>query len=176
MLEEWLDGSPTSTAEGAEPPGAEGGVDVRRECDIVTRAEWMAALAQARPEVLATLATRVATELAVEITRPPARGLLLATVRESVDNGLFHPGEILATTCEARIGNCLGTGVVLGGDEERARGMAVLDAALQQSFTARAVVLEALAAERGRKRAADRAETEMARSTLVHFDTMEPQR
>jgi alpha-D-ribose 1-methylphosphonate 5-triphosphate synthase subunit PhnG len=142
----------------------------------VTRAEWMAALAQAQPEVIATLATLVATELSVEITRPPARGLLLATVRESVDNGLFHPGEILATTCEARIGERLGTGVVLGGDDDRARHMAVVDAALQQSFGGRAAVLSALAAERARKRAADRAETEMARSTLVHFDTMEPQR
>lgn len=142
----------------------------------MTRGEWMAALAQAPADVVAALAALVERELSVEITRPPARGLLLATVRESVDNGLFHPGEILATTCEARIGECLGTGMVLGGDDARARHMAVVDAALQQSFGERDAVVSALAAARARKRAADRTETEMARSTLVHFDTMEPQR
>ena len=142
----------------------------------MTRAEWIAALAQARPHVVAMLAAVVATELPVEITRPPARGLLLATVREPVDNGPFHPGEILATTCEARIGNCLGSGIVLGADDDRARGMAMLDAALQQEFPSRAAVVARLGAERDVKRAADRAEAEMVRSTRVNFDTMEPQR
>jgi alpha-D-ribose 1-methylphosphonate 5-triphosphate synthase subunit PhnG len=142
----------------------------------VTRAEWIAALAQARPHVVAMLAAVVATELAVEITRPPARGLLLATVREPVDNGLFHPGEILATTCEARIGDCLGSGIVLGTDDDRARGMAMVDAALQQEFPSRATVVARLGEERDVKRAADRAEAEMVRSTRVNFDTMEPQR
>jgi alpha-D-ribose 1-methylphosphonate 5-triphosphate synthase subunit PhnG len=142
----------------------------------MTRTEWIEVLAQARPHVVAILAAVVATELCVEITRPPSRGLLLATVREPVDNSLFHPGEVLATTCEARIGDCLGTGIVLGGDDARARAMAMVDAALQQAFPSRATVLARLGAERDVKRAVERAEAEMVRSTRVNFDTMEPQR
>jgi phosphonate C-P lyase system protein PhnG len=140
------------------------------------RVEWLSALAQARPHVVAMLAAVVATELTVEITRPPTRGLLLATVREPVDNGLFHPGELLATTCEARIGEWLGTGIVLGAADDRARGMAMVDAALQQDFPSRGIVLARLGVECDTRQAAERIEAEMARSTRVHFDTMEPQR
>src|SRR5262245_45323435 len=104
----------------------------------MTRAEWVSVLAQARPETVVRLTEHAEAELRFDITRPPAAGLLLATVRESVEDGLFHPGEILVTTCEARSGGRLGESVILGDDTDKARGCAVLDAALQQDFPSRA--------------------------------------
>jgi len=142
----------------------------------MTRGEWVSALAQARPETVSRLVELVATEIRVETTRPPAAGLLLATVRESVEGGLFHPGEILVTTCEVRSGGCLGESVILGSDAEKARGCAVLDAALQQEFPSRPLVIDELDAERRWRRHVQREEDEMVRSTVVHFHTMDPQR
>jgi alpha-D-ribose 1-methylphosphonate 5-triphosphate synthase subunit PhnG len=142
----------------------------------MTRAEWVSILARARAETVRRLAALVEEEVAIEVTRPPSAGLLLATVREAVEGATFHPGEILVTTCEVRAGACLGTGIVLGDDEEGARAVAVVDAALQQAFARRDVVLWSLAEECRWRQGAERAEEEMVRSTMVHFDTMEPQR
>ena len=142
----------------------------------MTRAEWVSVLAQARPETVARLAEIAVTEIRVETTRAPAPGLLLATVRESVEGGLFHPGEILVTTCEVRSNGCLGESVILGNDAEKARGCAVVDAALQQEFPSRPQVIDELMAERRWRRQVHREEEEMVRSTLVQFHTMDPQR
>ena len=142
----------------------------------MTRSDWISILAQARPDTVARLAACVEAEVNVEITRAAATALLLATVREAVNGGHFHPGEVLVTTCEVRSGTCLGQSVILGSDREKAQGCAVLDAALQQDFPSRDAVLEALADERERRRRAERAEEEMVRSTLVRFDIMDPQR
>ena len=142
----------------------------------MTREEWLSVLAQARGETIARLALQVEAELRVETTRAPAAGLLLATVSESVEGGFFHPGEILVTTCEVRSGDYLGESIILGSDAEKARGCAVVDAALQQEFSSRSQVIEALIVERAWRRQAHRTEEEMVRSTVVHFDTMDPQR
>jgi phosphonate C-P lyase system protein PhnG len=142
----------------------------------VTRVEWLSVLAQARAETVARLAALVEREVAVETTRAPAPGLLLATVRESVDGNLFHPGEILVTSCEVRAGACLGASVILGADLEKARGCAVVDAGLQQEFASRSTVIQNLIDERWWRRQAQRDEEEMVRSTVVHFETMDPQR
>lgn len=142
----------------------------------MTRPEWISILAQARVEIVDRLVDRVEAHTSVELTRPPAPGLLLATVRETVEGDRFHPGEILVTTCEARIDEHLGYAVILGGDGRKARGCAILDAALQADLRGRDDVISALEEERRWRRAQDHAEREMVQSTRVHFDTMEPQR
>lgn len=142
----------------------------------MTRAEWVSILSQASPECLAQLVAVVERYFAVEVTRPPAQGLLLATVEESVEGSAFHPGEILVTTCEVRINRRLGYAIILGDDAGKARASAALDAALQGEFPEREAVLDALAEERRRLTVERHAERETVYSTRVHFDTLEPQR
>lgn len=142
----------------------------------MTRAGWLSILSQTSREGIEPLARLAEARFAVDITRAPAQALLLATVEESVEGRAFHPGEILVTTCEARIGDRLGSAVILGGDADKARMCAVLDAALQGEFPEREQVLAALAEEARALAAARHAEQEMVGATRVRFETMDPQR
>jgi alpha-D-ribose 1-methylphosphonate 5-triphosphate synthase subunit PhnG len=110
------------------------------------------------------------------VIRPAARGLLLATVEESVEGAAFHPGEILVTTCEVRMDGALGHAIVLGADDDKARHCALLDAALQAGRPESPRILATLGAEQARLAAHRRAEHERVQATRVHFDTMDPQR
>jgi alpha-D-ribose 1-methylphosphonate 5-triphosphate synthase subunit PhnG len=142
----------------------------------MTRMEWLSALAQARPEVLAALAAPVDASGRAEVIRPAARGILLATVQESVEGAAFHPGEILVTTCEVRMDGAIGHAIILGADDAKAQHCALLDAALQAGWPDSPRILEALRAEEARLTAARHAEHERVQATRVHFDTMDPQR
>jgi len=142
----------------------------------MTRTEWISILAQARRDVLAGLAAGLAAAGRVEVIRPPSPGLLLATVQESAAAGCFHPGEVLVTTCEVRLDGALGSSVILGFDEDKARHCAVLDAALQAGCPESGAILQALRDARGALASAHRAEHEMVDATRVRFDTMDPQR
>ena len=141
-----------------------------------TRQEWVGILAEARPDVVARLATQVEAMVNLEVTRSPSQGLLLAMVEDSVEGNPFHPAEILASTCEVRLDGRLGYGICLGGDLARARNAAAVDAALQAGLPVHQEILEVLAEERRWLRAIRREEREIVQSTRVHFDTMEPQR
>jgi alpha-D-ribose 1-methylphosphonate 5-triphosphate synthase subunit PhnG len=142
----------------------------------MTRREWLSVLAQTRPAVLADLAAPVEASGRVEVIRPAARGLLLATVEESVEGAAFHPGEVLVTTCEVRMGGALGQAIILGADDEKARHCAVLDAALQAGWPESPRILGALGAEQAFLAGARQAERERVQATRVHFDTMDPER
>jgi alpha-D-ribose 1-methylphosphonate 5-triphosphate synthase subunit PhnG len=142
----------------------------------MTRREWLSVLAQARPEVLAVLAAPVEASGRAEVIRPASRGLLLATVEDSVEGSAFHPGEILVTTCEVRMDHALGHAVILGADDDKARHCALLDAALQAGWPESPHVLGALEKERDWLTATRHAEHEMVQATQVRFDTMDPQR
>jgi phosphonate C-P lyase system protein PhnG len=142
----------------------------------MTRWEWISVLAQARPETIAELAGRLASAPRAETIRPPAPGLLLAMVEESVEGGGFHPGEILVTACEVRLDGVLGQAVILGGDEKKALGCALLDAALQGGVPEQGEILATLVAEQEWLCLRRQAEQEMIQATRVHFETMDPQR
>ena len=142
----------------------------------MTRPEWLSALAQARPEVLAALAAPVQASGRTEVIRPAVRGLLLATAEESVEGAAFHPGEILVTTCEVRMDGALGHAIILGADDDKARHCALLDAALQTGWSDSPRILKTLGEEQARLAAGRRAEHERVQATRVYFDTMDPQR
>lgn len=141
-----------------------------------SRAAWMEALYQSRPATVARLARRVESLAPFEVTRPPAQSLLLVAVEESVEGNPFYPGELLVSTCEVRLADRLGFGICLGGDLERARGCAILDAALQAGLPVASEILQSLTEEREWLLRSRHAEQEMVHSTRVRFDTMEPQR
>jgi alpha-D-ribose 1-methylphosphonate 5-triphosphate synthase subunit PhnG len=152
-------------------------MDFWGEPDVpMTRREWVEILSQARPETVAGLAAGVEAVVQVEVTRPPAQGLILATVEDSVQGNPFHPGEILASTCEVRVAGHLGFGMCLGGDTRHAKNAAVVDAALQAGLPLQGDLLEALAEERRWLECRRRAEREAVQATRVCFDTMDPER
>jgi len=141
-----------------------------------TRQEWIGILAEARPDVVVRLASRVEALVSVEVTRSPSQGLLLAMVEDSVEGNPFHPAEVLVSTCEVRLDGCLGYGICLGGDLARARNAAVVDAALQAGLPMCREILDTLAEERRWVRALRHDEREIVQATRVRFNTMEPQR
>jgi len=140
------------------------------------RAVWMELLSQSQPATVARLAHAVEDLTPVEVTRPPAQSLVLLTLEDSVEGNPFHPGEILVSTCEVRLAGQLGFGICLGGDLERARSCAILDAALQAALPHTPEILRVLGAEQARLQQLRHAEQEMAQATRVHFDTMDSQR
>jgi len=142
----------------------------------MTRAEWLSALAQARPSVLARLVRLVGIPPSLDTVRPASTGLLLATVEESVERQAFHPGEILVSSCEVRVDGRVGRGIVLGMALESAEHCAILDAYLQGPGARREEILGALAGENRWRAARQLAEREMVQATRVRFETMEPQR
>ena len=141
-----------------------------------SRAAWLEALSQSAPATVARLARQVEQGTPLEVTRPPAQSLVLLTVDDSVEGNPFHPGEALVSTCEVRLDGHIGVGICLGGDLERARACAILDAALQAGLPEAAEILTALGAEQARIERQRLAEQEMAQATRVRFDTMDPQR
>jgi len=142
----------------------------------MTRAEWVSILAQGRRDVLAGLVARLVEAGRAETIRPASPGLLLATIEESAAGSRFHAGEVLVTTCEVRLDGVLGSAVILGFDEEKARDCAVLDAVLQTGGPEQDRLMQALREEQAAIAAAQRAEHELVEATRVRFDTMDPQR
>jgi alpha-D-ribose 1-methylphosphonate 5-triphosphate synthase subunit PhnG len=116
----------------------------------------------------------IADEAEVEDLAAPRQGLVMCEVRETARNSRFDLGEALMTESRVRIGEAEGLGVVLGGDEELAHALAVIDAAYGQAIPL-ACIEHVDATIESAGRALDRRRDEAWRRTMtsrVSFDTM----
>jgi len=64
----------------------------------------------------------------------PQHGLTMIKMRESAKNSLFYIGEVLVTEVKVEIQHCVGIGIIVGMKEERARDMAIIDAAYKANL------------------------------------------
>lgn len=113
-------------------------------------------------------------EEAVSVVEGPRECLVMVQVRETARGSRFYLGEALATTCRVRAAGFAGMGLVLGSQPDRARDLAVIDAAFggacgeawRKRWDAH------LAQEAARLAAAKAAEAARVRATRVDFSTM----
>jgi alpha-D-ribose 1-methylphosphonate 5-triphosphate synthase subunit PhnG len=67
----------------------------------------------------------------VKVIQEPESGLVMVKVRETSQNSLFYPGEVLVTECKVQIKGTIGIGIVTGDQPELAYNLAVIDAAFE---------------------------------------------
>ncbi|MGM0903608.1 MAG: phosphonate C-P lyase system protein PhnG [Bacillota bacterium] len=67
----------------------------------------------------------------VKVIQKPESGLVMVKVRETSQNSLFYPGEVLVTECKVQIKGSIGIGIVTGDQPELAYNLAVIDAAFE---------------------------------------------
>ena len=130
-------------------------------------------LSSSRREEVTALAGKIAEAYPVALIKPPAKTLVMLTAREPVKDSRFYLGEAIAAECLLEVDGHKGAAVILGDDFEKARAMAVLDAAQSAGLPEMAEILpriEALEQEMLRQR---RAEAALYRTTQVQFQIME---
>lgn len=70
----------------------------------------------------------------VKVIQEPESGLVMVKVRETSQNSLFYPGEVLVTECKVQIKGTIGIGIVTGDQPELAYNLAVIDAAFEANL------------------------------------------
>ena len=130
-------------------------------------------LAASPREAVINLAEEIMGNYPVVMIKPPAKTLVMLTVKEPVKNSRFFLGEAIASECLLEVAGHRGASVMLGDDFEKARAAAILDAAnsaalpVMRYMNAIIEVMEAEMMCEWRKEAA------MHRKTQVQFQIME---
>lgn len=136
------------------------------------RAEWMATLAQARPERLAALIEALGAPPPFDWLRAPEVGAVMVRGRAGGTGAPFNLGEMTVTRCSLKLATGeIGHAYVPGRDRAHAERAALLDALMQTAAAAEiaAGILAPLRAEAAAE-AAHRAGK--AKATKVDFFTM----
>ncbi|MFN8848417.1 MAG: phosphonate C-P lyase system protein PhnG [Inhella sp.] len=142
------------------------------------RQHWLSVLAQAPRHALAAHGQRVLADYRFETLRAPEAGLVMLRARASNRGARFNLAEATVTRCALRwrpagASPSVGVGFVMGRDEERAQGVAALDALLQQPAERPLLLAEVIApldALRAQQQAAQRAHVAASR---VQFFTLQ---
>lgn len=140
---------------------------------MITRPEWMAVLARATDEEMASLLVPLPPLPAHRTIRGPEIGLTMLRGRAGGDGAAFNLGEATITRCSVSLeGGTLGHCWRLGRDRRAAETAALLDACLQQAEW-RAPLIEAVIEPlRERQREAASLTARRAAATEVRFATL----
>jgi alpha-D-ribose 1-methylphosphonate 5-triphosphate synthase subunit PhnG len=141
------------------------------------RSGWLADLTAADPQAVRSLGERFAARYAVSHRRLPQAGLMLLTLRETVQQQPFHLGEVCVSTAAVCVRDADGRGgdgaaSVLADDAELAVALAICDAVASHGLDGRdeiAALVDSGAARRGAQeelRSAVRAATRVSFSDL----------
>lgn len=102
------------------------------KADTTLRQQWMAVLAQARPEDLEEAWRSFREKPKYRFLRPPETGLVMVRARAGGTGKQFNLGEMTVTRCTVQVdGSTTGTAYVRGRNRRHAELAAVLDALLQ---------------------------------------------
>lgn len=103
----------------------------------------------------------------------PEQGMIMVKMRESAKNSLFYMGEVLITEAKVEISGKIGTGLLVGIDDQRAKHLAIIDAAYKAQLP-EAAEWEPQLLEEEKKINMAKAQQQVALfETKVSFDTME---
>lgn len=130
-------------------------------------------LVQSNGNLAKELATSITTQYSCYELAAPEQGMIMVKMRESAKNSLFYLGEVLITEAKVEIAGEIGTGLLVGVDELRAKHLAIIDAAYKaqlpevENWTPRLIAEE-------QKITQDRAQQQAELfKTKVTFETME---
>ncbi|MDQ0429348.1 alpha-D-ribose 1-methylphosphonate 5-triphosphate synthase subunit PhnG [Planomicrobium stackebrandtii] len=134
-----------------------------------------------RTEILIQGDGSLAKALAVSITQKyecrevsvPEQGMIMVKMRESAKNSLFYMGEVLITEAKVEISGKIGTGLLVGMDEQRATHLAIIDAAYKAQLPEAADWEHQLLEEEKKIRMAKAQQQAELFETKVSFETME---
>jgi len=135
-----------------------------------------------RTRILVHASRELSRDLVAEIRRlyqvhdleSPDHGLVMAKIRESARADLFYLGDVLVTEAKVRIGSAVGIGLVAGDAPERARDLAVIDAAYNAALPETAAWEGRLLLEEAALEAEERSGEERILRTQVSFESMDP--
>jgi alpha-D-ribose 1-methylphosphonate 5-triphosphate synthase subunit PhnG len=140
---------------------------------MMTRPEWMAALARATADEIAAELAAMPPLPAHRIIRGPEIGLTMLRGRAGGDGAAFNLGEATITRCSVTIeGGTLGHCWRLGRDRRAAELAAVLDACLQQPDWHEVLLNEVVTPLHRRQQAAAALTARRAAATEVRFATL----
>lgn len=103
----------------------------------------------------------------------PEQGMIMVKMRESAKNSLFYMGEVLITEAKMEISGKIGTGLLVGMDEQRANHLAIIDAAYKAQLPETADWEPQLLEEEKKIRLAKAQQQAELFETKVSFETME---
>ena len=134
-----------------------------------------------RTEILIQGDGRLAKDLAASIAEKyecreitaPEQGMIMVKMRESAKKTLFYMGEVLITEAKVEISGEIGTGLLVGMDEQRARSLAIIDAAYKAGLPETAGWEHQLLEEEQQINVAKAQQQAELFETKVSFETME---
>lgn len=99
--------------------------------------------------------------------------MIMVKMRESAKNSLFYMGEVLITEVKVKIAGKIGMGLLVGMDEQRARSLAIIDAAYRAQLPETAEWEPWLLEEEQQINVAKAQQQAELFETKVSFETME---
>ncbi|MDQ0206973.1 phosphonate C-P lyase system protein PhnG [Alkalicoccobacillus murimartini] len=130
-------------------------------------------LVESGPALAAQLADEVIAGYSVVEMVAPRQGLTMVKMRETAKKSLFFIGEALITEAMVEIDGHVGMGMIVGMDEERARHLAIIDAAYQAELPETKQWTNWLLAAQDELNAKQAKEHAQLMKTKVSFDTMD---
>jgi alpha-D-ribose 1-methylphosphonate 5-triphosphate synthase subunit PhnG len=109
----------------------------------------------------------------IETIDPPSESLVLIKVKESAQNSQFYLGEVLVTEARVRIDHSIGLGILQGHHPEKAKAMAIIDAAIKTDPVWLETWHRSLADEEKRQEQEHNTKWGMTQTTRVNFYTMD---
>lgn len=134
-----------------------------------------------RTEILIQGDGRLAKDLAAGIAEKyecreitaPEQGMVMVQMRESAKNSLFYIGEVLITEVKVEVAGKIGTGLLVGMDEQRAMHLAIIDATYKAQLPETAEWEPQLLEEEQQISMAKAQQQAELFETKVSFETME---
>lgn len=132
-------------------------------------------MARAEACELAPMARRVEERHPVSILKEPARTLVMLPMKEPERGTPFFLGELIATEAMVELEGTRGMGVCMGGDDDKALAMAVIDAAYNAGVRECGWLTEELEAMEKKQNAELTGQAAVHARTRVAFNTLEGQ-
>ena len=129
--------------------------------------------AYAERERLQSLAEKAAAGRQRLFLKKPEKTMVLLTVREPVQQSLFHLGEMLAVHCIVEISGVRGAAVLMGDDFAKAEAAAVLDAAHSGGFAEFAFIEQELLLLGKERQKENSRKAAAVKKTQVRFHALE---
>ncbi|EIM08234.1 hypothetical protein A1A1_01975 [Planococcus antarcticus DSM 14505] len=130
-------------------------------------------LIQGDGRLVKNLAAGIAEKYECREITAPEQGMVMVKMRESAKNSLFYIGEVLITVVKVEVAGKIGTGLLVGMDEQRAMHLAIIDAAYKAQLPETAEWEPQLLEEEQQISIAKAQQQAELFETKVSFETME---
>ncbi len=139
----------------------------------MTRRRRTRILVEGNPEIRRNFSANIESRHSIVEIEPPGPVLTMIKMRDTARKSLFYLGEVLVTEAKVRVNETIGLGIIAGDNEEAARDLAVIDAALRANLPETADWYSRLVNEEQRIRAHLQRHHARIDETRVRFETLD---